>query len=85
MLKTLAGNIKQRRKEIGLSQEALAEIAEMSRDYLACIETSRDNPSLSILTRIATALGTDVPALLAEPKAHPQRLEEQIAALLVGP
>ncbi len=47
------------RKERGLSQEALAERADMAADYLGFIERGENVPTLTILLRLADAL--DVP------------------------
>ena len=47
------------RKERGLSQEALAERAEMAADYLGFIERGENVPTLTIMLRLADAL--DVP------------------------
>lgn len=48
------------RKYRGLTQEELAEAAELSRPYLTEIETGKKNGSVRVLTRIAEVL--DVPA-----------------------
>jgi transcriptional regulator with XRE-family HTH domain len=44
------------RKERGLSQEALAERADMAADYLGFIERGENVPTLTILLRLADAL-----------------------------
>lgn len=48
------------RKYRGLTQEELAEAADLSRPYLTEIETGKKNGSVRVLTRIADVL--DVPA-----------------------
>lgn len=45
------------REAEGLSQEKLAEVTGMSRNYLGGIERGEENPSLGKVTRIAKALG----------------------------
>ena len=56
--------LKQLREKRGLSQEALAAKAGVSRGYLARLETSRQDPSLSILEKLAKALGVKVAKLI---------------------
>ena len=48
--------IKVLRKEIGLSQEALALKAEVDRTYVTDVENGRRNVSVEILERIISAL-----------------------------
>ena len=62
--RSLALNIKRLRKEIGLSQEALALAADVDRTYVSQIEREVGNPSLLILCRLAAILHADLPSLL---------------------
>jgi transcriptional regulator with XRE-family HTH domain len=52
----MAKRLRQLRDERGLSQRALAEKAGISREYLARLETGRQDPTLSTLEKIARAL-----------------------------
>jgi transcriptional regulator with XRE-family HTH domain len=61
--KELAARIRKLRHDAGLSQEALAEAAQIHRTYLGGIETGRRNPSLKNLWRIAHALGVPLSKL----------------------
>lgn len=61
---TLGEAIKQRRKEVGLTQAALAEKAGIHRSYLAGVEIDRYNPSLKTLVNILSVLGIDTVCLL---------------------
>lgn len=57
------------RQTKGLSMLELAEAAKVSKTYLWQLETGEEpNPSLSVLLRIATALGTTVAELLDQPR-----------------
>ncbi|WP_079437170.1 helix-turn-helix domain-containing protein [Zoogloea sp. LCSB751] len=56
----LAAEIKQSRKQLGLSQEALALQAEVDRTYVSQLERGVANPSLLILHRISVVLGVDL-------------------------
>ncbi len=52
----LGSNVCRRRLELGLTQEQLAEQAEISRRYLQQIEAGEMNPTINIVTRIRVAL-----------------------------
>lgn len=51
--------IKELRKAKDLSQEALANIAEVDRTYMTKVETGKRNVTVKILEKIITALDTD--------------------------
>ena len=50
------GNMKKRRKEIGLTQEKLAEMCSTDPCYIRQIENGRRFPSITYIERIALAL-----------------------------
>jgi transcriptional regulator with XRE-family HTH domain len=50
----------ERRRSLGLSQEALAERCGLHRTYIGGIERSERNVSIDNVDRIAQALGLDV-------------------------
>lgn len=52
----LAGQIRDKRLAIGLSQEALALAAGVDRTYVSQLERGVANPSLKILYRISKAM-----------------------------
>ena len=60
----LAQSVKRRRKELGLSQEELADMAEIDRTYASQIERGVANPSLEVLYRVARSLEIDLPVLM---------------------
>lgn len=64
VLKTLAVNLRKKRKENKLSRRALAEVAGVSQRYLAQIEVGEGNVSIRILYRVAHALDTSLSELL---------------------
>lgn len=66
----LGKRIKDRRKELGLSQERLAELAELSIPHMSHIETGKTKVSLSSLVAISNALGVTVDALLFDSLQH---------------
>ncbi len=57
-------NIQNRRKELNLSQNELAEILEISREHLAKLETAKRCISLKLLFKLAEALNTKESDLL---------------------
>lgn len=58
--KRVGGNVAKLRKQRGLTQEALAQSAEIKQTYLSEIENGKRNPTLGMMERIAAALGADV-------------------------
>ena len=61
----LAQSVKLRRKELGLSQEDLADLAEIDRTYASQIERGVANPSLEVLYRAARSLQIELPLLIS--------------------
>ena len=62
--------VQQHRRIRGLSQEDLAHAAKIHQTYLSGVENGRRNPSISVLDRIAKALGVDIVDLF---KNYPNR------------
>lgn len=56
-------NVARLRNEAGLSQDKLAEKADLDRTYLSGIERGVRNPGIKIVIRIASALGVTVDQL----------------------
>lgn len=63
--KEVGNRIRDRRVAMGLSQEALAERADLSPPYISHIERTAKKPSLTALIRLSAALGVTVDYLLA--------------------
>jgi transcriptional regulator with XRE-family HTH domain len=57
-------NLQRLRREKGLSQEELADFAGIHQTYLSGVERGKRNPTVSVLQRIAEALGTDIEDLV---------------------
>lgn len=68
--RVVAANIKQRRKALGLTQEALAQEASISSQHLSKIERCACSPTMDTVVRIALSLGTTPAALFEEPDAR---------------
>ena len=65
---TLALRLRELRRVRGLSQEKLADLAGCDRTYIGMLERKIGNPSLSVLSGIAGALGVDIAELLRKPR-----------------
>ena len=59
------------RKERGFTQAQLAEKSNISRSYLAGVETGRYNPSVDTLKNIAKSLNINISFLLEDTKLGP--------------
>lgn len=62
-----AANVRLRRVELGLSQEALAERAGVHRTYVGMLERSEKNATLYSIERLAEALAVEPATLLLKP------------------
>jgi transcriptional regulator with XRE-family HTH domain len=66
----LATNLRVARKEAGLTQKQLADLADVSRDYIGRIENRLDaNVSIGVITTLAAHVGKSPLDLLSPP--HP--------------
>lgn len=54
------------RRDRHLSQEALAEAANLTADYIGFIERGENVPTLTVILKLARALSVDASELLAE-------------------
>lgn len=54
--KIVGRNVREARKAIGLSQEALADKAGIDRTYVSGVERGVRNPTVTIVARLAEAL-----------------------------
>ena len=59
----MKNSIRERRKELGLSQEELAKRCEVSRQTVNAIENDKYGPTLALAFRLAKVLGTTVDEL----------------------
>lgn len=63
---TIGRNIKKYRTEKGIRQEQLAEMTDLSTNYIGMIERGEKTPSLATLISIANALGISSDPLLCD-------------------
>ena len=62
-LKQFAQRVRMLREEQGISQEKLAERAELHRTYIGMVERFERNPSLICIHKIANGLGVRITEL----------------------
>lgn len=65
------------REQQGLSQEALAELAELHRTYIGSVERGQRNLSLNNIHVIASALGVAASDLLAQAESYGRDRKER--------
>ena len=65
MLRTLGVQLRRLRLERGLSQEALAELADLNYKHIGKIELGKSDPGADVLVRLARALRVPVGELFA--------------------
>jgi y4mF family transcriptional regulator len=68
LVKHLGETIKNRRKELSITQPHLAELAKVSTNTLYKLERGQGNPSLDVLIKLAEVLGME---LTLEVKKNP--------------
>ena len=71
-LKELGQRIRQRRKQLGWTQELLADHAAIDRSYIGGIERGERNITFLVLCQICSALHCDV-AAITENLPRPQK------------
>jgi transcriptional regulator with XRE-family HTH domain len=69
-LNVLGLNVRKRREEKELTQEALAELANLDPTYISGIERGMRNPSVLSVLRIAKALGVTTSKLMERVDDH---------------
>ena len=66
VLRSVGGTIRRLRRQQGLSQEALAERADLVQHYVSRIETGDAEPGLLVLLRLCRALRVSPSELLSD-------------------
>lgn len=73
---TLGLRIRTLRKALKMTQQQLANAAEVSRIYIQALESNRRSPSMKLLRRLAEKLGVETSDLLEEfPRDNGGRLQ----------
>ena len=73
LVAVFAANVRRRRIELNLSQEALAERAGVHRTYVGMLERGEKNVTIYNIERIADALAVDPALLLRDHKKSAPR------------
>jgi len=88
MSSTFGLQIKTLREKARISQNQLARRSGISQSAISSIESTTKSPSIDTALAIAKALGTTLPAILANeetPTANGDGLDEQLVNLLLSP
>ena len=72
--KNLGANIRELRKQQNISQEVLAELANLHRTYISAVERGRTNVTYRTLRKIAHGLGITVAELTSGVNANDFRI-----------
>ncbi len=67
----LGARVRERRRRLGISQETLADLADMHWTAIGRLERGVGNPTLAVLLRIAEGLGVDPGELVRGLRAQP--------------
>jgi transcriptional regulator with XRE-family HTH domain len=67
-LQLLGTNIRGKRKQKGISQQELADNADIAKSTIQRIENGEMNPTILMLRNIGLTLETDLAELIKEPK-----------------
>ena len=70
VIKRFGAAVQKIRYGLGISQEELAERADLHRTYIADIERGARNPTLLTIKKLAKGLGISAADLLSEIKCH---------------
>lgn len=71
--------IARRRKELGLKQAQVCEMADLSDKYLSCIERATSIPSTEVIMRLAIALDTTPDEFLVGTARYPDEEWRSVA------
>jgi len=67
VIRRIGETIRLRRKELGITQPDLADLAGISINTLYKLERGQGNPSLDVITKVATVLGMQLKLEINKP------------------
>ena len=79
----MAANLRENRRKLGMTQETLAEKADVSTHYIAMIETCKKYPKPYMLEQIAKALGIEPYKLFSVESDHNEPLEHLYQQIII--
>jgi transcriptional regulator with XRE-family HTH domain len=72
----IGANIREHRKNLGMTQERLAELADINEKYLSSVENGNEaNLSIGYIVSVAVAMQLPLLTLLVEKKANEKTVE----------
>lgn len=71
LLHIFSSNLRRYRHELGLSQEAFADLAGLHRTYISALEREKRNIALDNVEKIASALNVDAYLLFVNTDTNP--------------
>ena len=71
----LAQNLRRLRHDRGISQEVLADVAEIDRSYVSSLERGMYGATIDMIAKLAGALGVEPFELLIKPKHVDKSIE----------
>ena len=77
---TFAGNLREKRRKNGLTQERLAEKVGVSTHHIAMVELGRNFPTAELIERIAAALKIEIYELFLKKAISPGKELELLRA-----
>lgn len=77
ILTTIGNNLRTFRKRLGISQEKLAELAELHRTYIGAVERGEKNISAKNIEKIAGVLGVEPHLLLRSNQSSTSEKDEK--------
>ena len=66
----LGDELRRAREAASLTQEELAERAEVHRTYVSLLERDKKSPTVAVLSRLCAAMGIRASVLLARVESH---------------
>lgn len=64
LMKAFAAELRARRLELGVSQEELGHLCDVNRTFVAKIELAQNQPTLTVLLKLAGGLQVELPELM---------------------
>jgi transcriptional regulator with XRE-family HTH domain len=71
--------VRRRRIEAGLSQEGLAELAQVHATYIGLVERCKRNCSLDVANAVSQGLGVSLSVLIVEAEVHQKQVNRKIS------
>lgn len=65
--------IKERRREIGVTQEQLSDVSGVSLSYIKLVEAEKANPTVNVLETLLDCLGLEIVVRLKQPKVNTEQ------------